>query len=128
MPTKQRRIPSYRLHKPTGQAVVRLNGHDHYLGKHGTEVSQEAYRRLIAEWLTTGQHSPGASADQPGTPEISVAELILAFWNHAEQHYRYPDGTPTGELGNLRDALRPLKELYGLTLARDFGPLALRSV
>ena len=30
---------SYRLHKPTGQAVVRIDGRDHYLGKHGTEVS-----------------------------------------------------------------------------------------
>ena len=25
-------IPSYRLHKPSGQAVVTLNGRDHYLG------------------------------------------------------------------------------------------------
>ncbi len=26
------RIPKYRLHKPTGLGVVRLNGHDVYLG------------------------------------------------------------------------------------------------
>ena len=31
MPTKPRKLPSYRLHKPTGQAVVRITGHDHYL-------------------------------------------------------------------------------------------------
>ncbi len=28
------RIPSYRHHKPSGQAVVALNGRDHYLGKY----------------------------------------------------------------------------------------------
>jgi hypothetical protein len=27
------RIPSYREHKPSGQAVVTLNGRDHYLGR-----------------------------------------------------------------------------------------------
>ena len=26
------RTPSYRLHKPSGQAVVTLDGRDHYLG------------------------------------------------------------------------------------------------
>ena len=34
-------IPEYRLHKPTGRGVVRLNGRDIYLGTHGTPESQE---------------------------------------------------------------------------------------
>ena len=38
MPVQARKVPSYRLHKPTGQAVVRLDGRDVYLGKHGTEA------------------------------------------------------------------------------------------
>src|SRR5262245_13753715 len=54
--------------------------------------------------------------------------MILAVWKEAELHYRHPDGTPTGELDNLRDALRPLRRLYGTTPAADFGPLALRAV
>jgi len=37
MPNARRsRIPSYRLYKPTGLAVVRLKGRDFYLGKHCT--------------------------------------------------------------------------------------------
>jgi hypothetical protein len=32
---RQPRIPSYRLHKPTGQAVVTIDGKDHYLALHG---------------------------------------------------------------------------------------------
>lgn len=49
MPRKKK-IPSYRLHKSSGQAVVTLAGHDHYLGVHGTPESQQAYARLIALW------------------------------------------------------------------------------
>ncbi len=34
----------------------------------------------------------------------------------------------TSEVTNIRYALRPVKELYGHTLARDFGPLALKAI
>jgi integrase len=44
------------------------------------------------------------------------------------KHYRRPDGTPTSEQQLIRQALRPLRRLYGHTLARDFGPLALKAV
>jgi hypothetical protein len=33
------RIPSHRLHKATGQAVVVLNGRIHYLGKFDSSAS-----------------------------------------------------------------------------------------
>jgi integrase len=54
--------------------------------------------------------------------------MILAYWRHAEQHYRHADGTPTREQHNIRDALRPVRKLYGHTPAWQFGPLALRTV
>jgi integrase len=130
MSTRPRKVPAYRLHKPTGQAVVRLDGRDFYLGKHDTEASQERYRRLGAEWLTSGRQPPNHSAHRVAAQEtdLSVNELTLAYWRYAEQHYRNPDGTPTRELDNLADALRPLRKLYGHTAARAFGPLALRAV
>ena len=41
MPAKTAlRVPSYRRHKPTGQAVVTLSGKDHYLGKWNTAASR----------------------------------------------------------------------------------------
>ncbi len=125
-----RRIPMYRLHRPTGQAVVRLEGRDHYLGSHGTPESRKRYDRLIAEWLTRST-SPPATGDQFSTaasPAATIDEVVLAFWTHAETHYRDPQGSPTAELGNLRDAIRPLRRLYGGTKAAEFGPLALRAV
>ncbi len=50
----RKKIPSYRLHKASGQAVVWINGRDLYLGKHGSRESREAYDRLIAQWLEAG--------------------------------------------------------------------------
>jgi len=41
----------------------------------------------------------------------SVAMLILAFRNHAQTHYRAPDGAPTSVLQNYRDVLKPLRRL-----------------
>jgi integrase len=39
-----------------------------------------------------------------------------------------PDGQPTSEVDNLRQALRPLRKLYGATPAASFGPLALKAL
>jgi integrase len=57
-----------------------------------------------------------------------VSEIIVAFWRHGERHYRTSEGKPSLELDNFREALKPVRSLYGSTPARDFGPLALRSV
>ena len=41
--------PKYRLHKPSGKAVVTIHGKDHYLGQHGTRESRTRYKILIAD-------------------------------------------------------------------------------
>jgi integrase len=114
------RTPSYRHHKPTGQAVVTLSGQDLYLGKHGSTASRIEYDRLVAEWLSNGRN-PIATGD------LTVVELVAAYLRFADGYYRR-DGVPTGEAENLKDAVRPLLKLYGHTPAADFGPLALKAV
>jgi integrase len=115
-------VPSYRKHKPTAQAVVELNGRTHYLGKYGSKQSKAEYDRLISEWLAGGRQLPGPDKD------LTVNELALAYLRHADQHYRKPNGEPTRQLELVKLAIRPLKALYGMTPAAEFGPLALKAV
>jgi len=49
----KRNIPSYRLHKASGQAFVELGGRRIYLGKHGSKASREEYERQIAEMVVS---------------------------------------------------------------------------
>ena len=118
------RFPKYRLHKPSGQAVVTLDGHDFYLGPHGSPLSRAEYDRLTGEWLANGRCLP--RPEGPPT-DFSVDELLAAYWRHAEQHY-VKDGHHTSELACIRSALRYLKRPYGHTPASKFGPLALKAV
>jgi len=121
--TKQRKVPSYQLHKPTKQALVTLDGRDIYLGQHDTPASHELYDQLIAEWLANSRRLPQEERDR-----VTVTELIAAFWRHAQGYYRKPDGTPTSLLDGYKLALRPLKHLYGSTPAVEFGPKRLVAV
>ena len=43
--------PACTLHKPTGEARVRIDGRDHYLGVYGSRESRLRYDDLIAEWF-----------------------------------------------------------------------------
>lgn len=121
--SKTLRVPKYRRHKPTGQAVVTLNGKDHYLGTWKTAASQAEYNRLIGEWLAAGRCLP---ASRRGN-DLTVAELGVAYWNWAKGYYR-KDGRPTRSLDRVRLAIRLLRTSYGHTLATDFGPLALQAI
>lgn len=56
------KIPSHRLHSPSGQAVVTLNGQHMHLGKHDTPESRAKYEQQIAEWLARGR-KPLAGGD-----------------------------------------------------------------
>jgi integrase len=123
------RVPSYRLHKQSGQAVVTLpdglgGRHDVLLGKYDTEESKAEYQRVLLEWEANGRRLPARQA----TADLTVAELIERFWRWSEGYYRRADGTPTSEVDALRHSLRPLNYLHGQTPARDFGPAALKAV
>ena len=120
MSVSKRFVPSYCLHRASGQAVVRINGKDHYLGPHNSPESEERYRRLIAEFLTMGSVSAPSKRGRVG---LTVNELLAAFWTELEQTGRYmKNGQETSERGWIRDAVRPLCALFGSTPAAEFGP------
>jgi integrase len=119
------RTPSYRLHKPSGQAVVTLDGKDFYLGRHGSPESRAEFDRMVAEWLSNGRRLPAPAS--PSGSDLTVNEMLLAYLRHAEAYY-VKNGEPTSEPANIALAFRPLRQLYGHTLAKNFGPLALKTV
>jgi len=57
------RLPSYRHHKPSGQAVVTLSGRDFYLGRYGTQASRAEYNQLVGKWLAGGRCLPPGQSD-----------------------------------------------------------------
>ena len=118
-------VPAYTLHRASGQARVRINGQDVYLGLHGSTESHERYARLIAERAATAprieNEAPSATV---ANPDLKVSELILRFYLQAKHDY----GEKDKETYGVRDALRPVNLLYGSTRARDFGPKALKIV
>jgi integrase len=125
MPKLDDRVPKYRLHRRSGQAVVTLSGKDHYLGPHGTAASSVEYDRLIAEWLTQ-RRQPIATSETAA--DISVNKLILLFWEHAQTYYCRPDGTHTSEVDNFKRILKLLRRGYGTAAASGFGPLAIKAL
>jgi hypothetical protein len=121
MPTSpSSRVPSYRRHKPTNQAVVTINGQDIYLGKWNTAASKAEYDRLIAEFLANGRRLRTEI-------ESTVVEVINAYREFAERYYR-KNGEVTRESGCIKEALKILRQLDGRTNANEFGPLALKAV
>ncbi len=123
MPSCRNSTPSYRLHKPTRQAVVTLGGRDYYLGRHGSPESRAEYDRLIVEWISNGR----PRAQPAAVSDLTINELLLAYLRYADGYY-VKNGKPTVEPGNIRLALRPLRALYGHNPAREFGPVALKAV
>ena len=124
-------VPTYRLHKPTGQAYVRVpdgrrRPHDVYLGPYDSPESRRvrpARRRAAAP--PPGRPRPPHDGRRHCRP---WPRCCWPSWRHAERHYRRPDGTPTNELDEYRLVVRAVRELYGHTPAAEFGPLALKAV
>jgi integrase len=121
-------VPKYTLHKSSGQARVCIGGREVYLGAYDSPASREAYARLVAELAVAPVPDAVPLPPAGPPPDVTVDQVVLAFWQHAEGHYRRADGTTTDELKEYRGALRPLRSLYGRTPAKRFGPLALKAV
>lgn len=136
-------VPSLQLHKPSGRARVAINGRDHWLGKWGSPEAQEAYRRLINEFLATGRISPdrerpvapsvrpadgpegsGGPATEVSPPptSITIAEVLGLYLEHCATYYRTSDGKRrTSTYDNALQAARALR-LFDHIAAKDFGP------
>jgi hypothetical protein len=73
MPKLKNIVPKYRKHRASGQAMVTLNGRDHYPGPYGSKTSRQEYDRVVWEWQVNGR------TFRTATESITVAELA-AVW------------------------------------------------
>jgi integrase len=120
-------VPKYRVHKPTGLAVVRLSGRDVYLGRHGTPESAARYQAAVAAWLKSDRQPPPRPKRTRPRHDLVLNELILAYLKFAEGYY-VKHGAATGEVTNVKDALRHASSLRGDTPISEFGPSDLKAV
>ncbi len=116
-------LPKYRHHKGSGQALVVIKDRRIYLGKYDSPESKEKYHRCITQLIAPG---PTVEACQPDkSPTINA--LILGYHRYAQTYY-VKNGKPTDEVYGIRATLRRLRQLYGKTLAKNFGPKAFKLV
>lgn len=121
---KTARIPSYKLHKASGQARVIIRGRQIYLGAFGSPESQEKYARLIAEFAV-GKEPEQSKPSDPTT--LLMVELLAKYLSYAEGYY-VKNGVPSGWLTHIRLVLRLLREHYAHLPVEEFGPLCLKSL
>ena len=90
---KTPKVPTYGLHKPTGQARCYVNGKTVYLGKYGSEESRIRFGEIVGK-LVSGQILDPIARTKAGSttykdsedPGPSVGELCIVLLRHAESH------------------------------------------
>lgn len=122
-------LPSYRLHKSSGQAVVTVGGKTHYLGSFGSEESRRRYGELLAAASSGVAIDPLARPmkSSPADPGPSIAVLCVAYLDDAESYY-VKDGRQTDEVDCYRSLIRVLRTTHGSTPVAQFGPNHPRAV
>ena len=119
------RVPSYRLHKHSGQAVVTINARDIYLGEYGSPESKAKYDEKIAEYLVHGRTIPTDDDDD----DLTINQIIVEYMKWAQSYY-VKAGVATSELANIKIALNHLQQIsnYGEMEANGFKPAHLEVI
>ena len=112
--------PSYRLHRPSGQAVVTLRGRDIYLGRFDSPESHQRFAEVMRD------HADGRPVIVLGSAGITVAEAVVIYLDHARRYYRDSKGQSTGQLPRIQRALTTLVQLHASLRLAELGPKHLR--
>lgn len=126
----------------SGQAVVRIDGKDYYLGRHGSAESLARYAFIIAEYqrnglslpdsfdmrsltalvesLTSGRPADAISTHQAAEP-ILVKHLTAAYRDYVATRYK----NSQSEKSRCLQACRILESEFAYIEADKFGPRAL---
>jgi integrase len=119
-------IPTYQLHHGSGQARVRIDGRDIYLGPHGSPESKEKYEEIVRKLLTKRQQVELKHRVEI-SDQLAVGELVSAYLQDCRTYYTKA-GRVTSEYHNVSAALAPLLDLHGFDLVSAFGPRKLKAI
>lgn len=125
MPRRSARVPAYRKHKASGQAVVEIQGRTHYLGPYNSARSKILYDQLIAEYLVSNRSPHFGVA--PEERSLTVNELLDAYSDYCDSYYRDAEGKSTGAIENRAPYLQKLRLLYGPVKVTEFSTLSFRT-
>ncbi len=117
MTSSDRRAPKLGRHKQTGHAYAKFDGRQFWFGPYDAPETHERFARALVAWRVTGH--PQAPQDFRG--ELTVADIVARYLEFAERYYCGPDGSPTREIANVRDAVRPLLVAYGTLPVAELG-------
>ena len=121
-----RSVPSYRLHKLSGQARTIVRGKQIYLDKYNPPESHRKYVRLPAE-MSQPTTQDKATADPNSCSLLLVSEILVKYLDFAEIYYADGD-KPDKEFRAMIDAVAPVNKLYGDSPADQFEPLKLKTL
>jgi integrase len=122
MPRPKSTAPAYQFHV-SGQAVVRLDGKDFYLGKHGTPESYARYYALLAEYNANGMKAPDAP---PRMAEVSIRikDITADFRNRVLPRFEKNNA----QHNRFDKLLELLEQRHGDEAPEDFGPRKLEAL
>jgi len=113
--------PLLRVHKATNTAYINVAVRRLYIGRAGLPDIKERYQRALMELVANG-----GTDKAPDT--LTDGELLAAFLEHFEANYFGSEANRGRRFRFCKAIIRPVRELYGRTLVRDFGPNRLRAV
>lgn len=118
--------PAYQYHI-SGQAKVRLDGGDFYLGKHGTPESYAKYYSLLAEYNSNGKVAPAKekkSVIHQGEVPILIKHITADFRHRVLPDYLHNEA----HHGRFSALLDLLDKRHGEEPASEFGPRKLEAI
>lgn len=134
--TRKGQLPSYRMHKGTGQAVVTVveggKRRDVYLGVYGSDDSHRRYANVVAGRPIDAPAQPldpywaPIPKKPPMPPVLTLREVWERYLVHARTYYKTPSGDPGREVENLTHAMREVLRLHGSKDVNAVGRAELR--
>jgi integrase len=116
------KLPSYRHHKGSGQALVEYKGERKYLGRYNSAESKQAYRQFLLEHVVSVEDADVDPVKPPPVAAVRLTYLMLRWLRECRKIYKHnPD-----ELGKCEALVQMLKDWHPVVLAKDFDSLKVK--